>query len=429
MNKPRPKLLFRIFLTYLITTGIIIGVFAGLQHSFRPPKVIPKSLEKNIILYLESLEAKFLDTPSKETLKSIQDEYGVGYRSPHTKNWSDELGIPPERALHEDNDFTGESLRLGRNRGNFYAAVGEAPNLRIWFFPLDSLPRGFRFPFALIAGAIAIILSFSFLTIRWMMAPLNVLLKGTSEISKGNLKYRIPEHRKNEFGQIASGFNKMAEQIENMLKQKESLLMNVSHELRSPLTRIQVAASLITDNKLSEQIKSDVSSMDQMLSQVLNAYRLREGKIAIEKSRIELLSFLEQIATDYESSKIKINLDVPPTLTLFADAHQIAQVIRNLIENSIKYNTRPLTEIAIQAHPQADQVEFCMTDNGPGIDPSHLNHVFDPFYQANQARTPGASGFGLGLSICKSIIEAHQGWIKIENRESSTPGIVITFSI
>lgn len=416
MKKPRGHLLVRIFFTYLLTAILVVATVGLLFFSIHPQRQMPKIIERNIAAYLEMFETKLKQNPSPEGIQSLYDTYGVFLRSDINKAQADQLGLPTFEEIQNDSKHHHDLIYIGRVRNYVYGMLKNKDPQTGWFMSIHHLPEGFRFPFVGIAAIFMTILALSFLTIRMIMSPIKVLLKGVDELSKGNLQYRIHTKHRNEFQVLAMGFNQMAERLEKMITTKERLLRDVSHELRSPLTRINVATDLIENQRMRDQIKNDVKKMDQMLQDLLESYRIRDGATKLKKYDVPVSDLISSIICDYQSSKSKVTLTnkIGP-LKWSLDPFQIERTLRNLIENSIKYSRPETQPIEIILEKNDSRLQIIVQDEGLGISQIDLPHIFEPFYRSELARTPtaDANGFGLGLSICKAIVEAHGGTITV----------------
>ncbi|MCB0369523.1 MAG: HAMP domain-containing histidine kinase, partial [Bdellovibrionales bacterium] len=245
--------------------------------------------------------------------------------------------------------------------------------------------------------------------------PLRILSKGVEQFAGGNLNYRIQISNKSDFFNLSEAFNQMAVKIQKMLSAKEILLRDVSHELRSPLTRMNVAVDLLEDAKIKSILKDDIHKMEHMIQTLLESYKLKQNDIKLKKTNSNLVELLELIAKDYRSPQCEINIESPAICMVDLDVMQIERVLINLIENAIKYSAKETVIININLTQRKGHTELKFSDNGIGIEQENLNQLFEPFFRVNQARTPDGGGFGLGLSIVKSIVESHGGKISVES--------------
>jgi signal transduction histidine kinase len=216
---------------------------------------------------------------------------------------------------------------------------------------------------------------------------------------------------------------------------KSQLLSTVSHELRTPLASIKGFATTL----LREDVEWDEASRHEFLSiidkesdrlseligNLLDMSRIEAGTLRMEPEPTDLHPILEETVAGFRmmTHDHRFHLRLPSSLPLaMADPRRARQVLRNLVENAVKYSPEggPIT---IRAEVRADAIQISVADQGIGIDPQQLNSVFDRFYQVDSASTRKVGGSGLGLSICRAIVEAHHGEIWAE----SQPGVGSTF--
>ncbi|WP_374028738.1 ATP-binding protein [Bdellovibrio bacteriovorus] len=415
-HRVKKKLLLRIFLTFLMTAVLITGGVFLLAHSLSPEKALSGVAEKNIVFYLSGLQQKLNASLSEEGIEELYKDLHVYARVEGFEDLANRQGLPSFAEIEKEDSHKSDKVSLGRKKGYFFAELKGASPKTVWFISAKEFPRGFAFPFAAIAGFIFFILIMSFLTIRWMMSPIKVLLTGVAKISAGDLKYRVKTRQGGEFQIISEAFNRMADGLEKMVRSKEQLLRDVSHELRSPLTRVGVAVDLMSDEKLKTSIKEDLRKMEEMVSEILESYRLREGEASLKKVEVTWSELLAGIVSDYQEVSPNVLLKLETDGKAFIDPMQIERVLRNLIENAIKYAKENSQEITVTLTKHKDQWCVKVKDDGKGIAEKDLPHIFEPFYRADAARSPGKSGFGLGLAIAKSIVEAHGGRISVQSK-------------
>lgn len=245
-------------------------------------------------------------------------------------------------------------------------------------------------------------------------------------------------HRLDELRELEVAWNEMAERIERLVRGQKELLANISHELRSPLTRVRLALELLpregeTDERLRE-IEADLSELDRLIADVLITSRLEVTGLPANPTPIDLAPLLKQLveraAHDPLTAKTQPRLqlsDATDPLGLRADATLLKRAVNNLIENAAKYGAAPVT---VTARSDGDAIEIAVSDEGPGIPRAERERVFEPFYRIDKARTPGVPaaaptsatgttgasaphGFGLGLTLARRVAEAHGGSARI----------------
>lgn len=273
------------------------------------------------------------------------------------------------------------------------------------------------FTFVILIVVNAMVISFIF---RKILKPLTRISESAEKIGKGNLDLQIPVTSKDELGQLAETFNKMTVDLKNMLQTREQLLLDVSHELRTPITRARLALEMMPDNSQKKSLSEDIRDMEIMITEILESERLKNGTILLKPEPFPVSKLLENLQEEYRTEKNRIKLfPVSQALQIVIDKNQMMMVLRNIINNSLKYSPegRPVEISVLQ---NADVLIIRIEDFGPGIPAESLLLVFEPFYRADQSRSRKTGGYGLGLHLCKRIMDLHEAEIKLENKPSGS---------
>jgi signal transduction histidine kinase len=255
---------------------------------------------------------------------------------------------------------------------------------------------------ALLLLLMAVVVVVTHALLRRLLSPLRELGDGVTRLSGGNLDVAVAHRTNDEFGVLTDAFNQMVRHVREMIRAHDQLLLDVSHELRSPVTRMKVALELIPDGEKKERMAADLGEMEAMISELLELERLREGRLRTE--RVDLVPLLCAAAARVATSA--------PAIFVEVDAAKLQTVLRNLAENGLKYSGR---EVEISAVDDGTHVVIRVDDDGPGIPAEDLQNIFEPFYRVDRSRSRKTGGYGLGLSISKRIVEAHGGTITAEN--------------
>ena len=180
-----------------------------------------------------------------------------------------------------------------------------------------------------ILGLIGLILLGAWLTLRWILKPINWLSGGVVALGKGNLEHRLPEKRGDELGDLSLAFNQMSERIREMLLAREQLLLDVSHELRSPLTRMKVALEFIPEDDSRESLLDDVQEMEQMVTEILETARLKSEYGQLNLHKTDLVKLIQDLCITFEGQTPGIRFEsAPETFQTFADTEQIETVLK-----------------------------------------------------------------------------------------------------
>lgn len=257
--------------------------------------------------------------------------------------------------------------------------------------------------------------------IRKILKPLLSLNDAVEEIGKGNLDQQIPVQSNNELGSLARAINEMTSDIKKMIMAREQLLLNVSHELRTPITRARLALEMLPDSSEKESISGDLKEMESMVTEILESDRLKNGMRALNISQVRVGDMLRQVLSNYRHENSRIILfPVSESLIINADENLIEIVLRNIIDNSLKYSTPENNPVEISVIHSRQAVTIQIEDSGKGIPEEMLPFVFDPFYRVDQSRSRKTGGYGLGLHLCKQIMDMHEAEIEIINKLSGS---------
>lgn len=253
--------------------------------------------------------------------------------------------------------------------------------------------------------------------------PLRQLQQHSLKFAEGDLSSRVQQaaDRSDEIGELARGFNTMASQIGALLQNQQRLLRDISHELRSPLTRAQLAIALEQRQGGGTQLPRlslELEKIDSMLDELLTFSRLDAGQYQLQLQEIDLVELLEEIIQlnhiEAAQKQQQLSLKAPEQCLVMADSKLLARAIENVLRNAIKYSPEA-AEICLSLQLQPDHLQICVTDQGPGIPTNALAAIFEPFYRVSDARTAGTGGTGLGLAIAAQAIKLHQGQISAQN--------------
>jgi len=229
-------------------------------------------------------------------------------------------------------------------------------------------------------------------------------------------------------GKLTESFNTMTKRIREMIHSKEQLLLDVSHELRSPLTRIKVALEFVPDGPTKESIGEDVSDVETMITELLESERLNSdhGRLYLERSDIS--EIIGEVARDFENKPPGVKLiSVPENVFLKIDPDRIKTVLKNVLENAIKYSRPESPPVEIAVDDEGKSVMIRIKDHGSGIPKEELPYLFEPFYRTDKSRSKDTGGYGLGMSLCKKIMEAHSGRIEIRSEVDVGTTVVLRF--
>jgi signal transduction histidine kinase len=283
---------------------------------------------------------------------------------------------------------------------------------------------------ATLASFIAAVIAAYFIS-RQVVRPVLLMLKASQRVAEGEYRERlnIPgiPHRKqlDELNQLALSFNKMAEKLEKTEAMRLQLIGDVSHELRTPLTVIKGSMEGLIDgvlparNETYQQIYAEADRLQRLVNDLQELSRIEAGAFSIELRPVQVSNLIEkvlsQLVQQFKAKNLEIETYLPPgAVEVLADEDRIFQVLTNLVGNALQYSL-PGGKISITASVKPGAVEISIADTGIGISPEHIQHVFERFYRADKSRARASGGSGIGLTIAKVLVNAHQGSIWVES--------------
>tara|TARA_Y100000994_G_scaffold201801_1_gene172561 strand:- start:304 stop:1665 length:1362 start_codon:yes stop_codon:yes gene_type:complete len=288
-------------------------------------------------------------------------------------------------------------------------------------------------PPVLLFLAIALITTtlLSWLFAKTLTNPILHIQGSAKRLASGDWQTRVGKaaKRQDELGQLARDFNKMAEQLESMWGAQKRLLADVSHELRSPLARLQMALGLAhqqnVDPATLSRVEREADRMEALVSQLLTLSRAEAGEATMQKHALSLV--LNDVLTDanFEAANKnkQLRIDDIPKKTVVIDSMMFCRAVENVLRNAIRHS-KLVMHIAFSEDAQHWYIHI--TDDGDGLTSEECERIFSPFYRATLARERESGGVGLGLSIAKAAVELHHGRIIAEPSERG--GLRVTMS-
>lgn len=282
----------------------------------------------------------------------------------------------------------------------------------------------------IIIVAIVITMLLSYLFARHLVRPILQIQRSARQLAEGNWQVRIEDasKRQDEIGQLSRDFNQMASQLEKMWIGQQRLLADISHELRSPLTRLQMALGLAwqqnIDSDTLTRIERESERMDVLIGQLLQLTRA-EGKKA-EREPIALDILLKDLFSDarFEAGNNgkQVKVQPIPAQTVYVDKEMARRAIENVLRNAVHYASH-CVDVTVSVSDTCWEIAVC--DDGPGLTSEECERIFTPFYRTSQARDRASGGVGLGLAIAKAAAQMHDGSVQASPVQSG--GLCVTF--
>lgn len=269
--------------------------------------------------------------------------------------------------------------------------------------------------------------------VLYLVSPILRLRKASQTLANGDLKTRIESKRRDEIGQLSRDFDEMAERIEALITSQQRLTRDISHELRSPLARMNVALELAKarSNKetqpLIERIETESQRLNEMISSILVLSKLESKSETIEKSQINLSKLVENVVEDTnfeaQAKDKSVSLLKKSNAVLQGNERLLRSAIENVLRNGIRH-TKDKVEASLEI--QNGNALITIRDYGEGIPEKDLQEIFRPFYRVSEARERKSGGIGIGLSITEQAVHAHQGTVTARNAED---GLIVEIKL
>lgn len=394
-----------------IVSYISIALYVIQPYSQQMNELLAKQVR---VVFLDIEENPF--TPA--IAEAFQRETDIGV---YDEKSAMEIGLA--QAIHYPHRSHEMSLLLG---GSTEVRISQVDEYLFWIRPPQAPHLWVKIPlkgveennlsplvlFLLIIGSFSVIGGWLF--VRQLNRPLKSLQNAAEDVGRGGLPAPLPLEGTSEIVAVTEAFNHMSQGIKRLEDDRNLLMAGISHDLRTPLTRIRLATEMMNnvDEFLKEGIESDIDDMNAIIDQFIDYIR------DIQKDKPELSNINHLVNDVVQAQQVsKRDIFFIPTESLpkiFIKYIAIKRVIANLIENAIRYTDGTIT-VQTVIDETKQYLVICVSDEGEGIDESKMDELFKPFTQGDQAR--GTVGSGLGLAIIKRIIDGHGGKIELSNQE------------
>ena len=326
-------------------------------------------------------------------------------------------------ALASRHGFARVAVKLqGRSGREYIYAVGAAER--------RGPPSGISLLGVALRWSVTLLVSgiICYLLTRYLTAPILRLREASQQLAQGDLSTRAAagmERRRDELGSLVQDFNAMAARIEELVSGQRQLIYDISHELRSPLARLNVALDLARERKGNDpafdHMDQDLERLNEMIGRLLTVAKLDSSAIPVAMSEVDLTELISQIArsADLELRKndAAVQLTLPEQLFVHGNAELLHSAIENVVRNAIRY-TGVGNPVEVCLTTQKPSSAFIVVrDHGPGVPESELANIFQPFYRIADDRNRESGGAGLGLAIAGRVIRIHGGTICARNAQ------------
>ena len=271
-------------------------------------------------------------------------------------------------------------------------------------------------------ATLLLLIAVAYAAVRRLLRPLDDIRDGAQRFGRGDFGQPIPMRRRDELGDLAGDLNAMARELHQMLEAKRTLLLAISHELRSPITRARLNVELLPDSGEAAPRRAallrDLQEMAQLVNDLLESERLAQGHAALHAEPADLADLVREATAD---SAVTLDLaDDLPRLAL--DRTRMRLLLRNLVDNALRHGGEGQAP-SLQVARDGGAIVLRVRDFGPGVAEAALPQLAQPFYRPDESRERNSGGVGLGLYLCKLVAQAHGAQFAVRNAQ---PGLEIT---
>jgi len=429
IQKIQQSLFIKIILIFLVAYLVFTASQAAI-HQYLFKSIHFTQIQRNSANYASYIIEEIGTTPDTLIARQISQKLGIGIRIKSSDlNWTSKNDMRTFNEVDIPRFNDKKNIRAGLHKG-LYIDI-EKENVR-YLFAMEKREQGFSYMLELhliiMISVTTMLLFVIYLILRWQLKPIRTLHSGVTELSKGDLDVHISTKRRDELGQLIISVNEMISKIKERIHARDQLLLDVSHELRSPITRIKIALEFLEDENVKKNISGDIGEMETMVTEILETERLKSSHGGVQLEKIELVQIINEVTSEFSNSNPGIKLlNFPDSIDLAADADRIRILLRNIIDNALKYSKKDGYPVEVSLREKSNELIIEVQDFGQGIPEKEIPFVFEPFYRVDKSRSKETGGYGLGMNMSRQIMEAHGGTIDISSKMNVGTIVFIKF--
>jgi len=268
---------------------------------------------------------------------------------------------------------------------------------------------------------VLVLVIIALVAVRLAIRPLNALAKAAEALGRDIQRPPLALDGPTEVRRAAQAFNAMQQRLIANIAERTRFLVAISHDLRSPITRLRLRTEMLDDNRTKERFRSDLEEMEHMVASTLDF--VSSGEINEKRQNIDINALLQSLQADLQDVGETVMIEGRAKQPLPGYARSLKRCVQNLLENAVRYGS----EVVVRVEDKADSLKIVISDRGPGIPLEQLEQVMEPFYRVEGSRNVETGGYGLGLSIADTIASAHDGRLSLSNREGGGLEVVLLF--
>jgi signal transduction histidine kinase len=442
------NLFFKIFLWFLAAIALMIGIVVFINWTVQTEPVVNRwqvSVRNQMNIYADTAAQIYNNEGEdglREFLRRIRDAETVSevyLVSPDGQLWLGEGATAGNYADLVQRAFASGSVELDTSLQSQQATALAARPLAFsngqsfalvvrWDRPRPIAIFGeSQLRYLRLAGLLITALLVCYGLARYLSSPIGKIRQATQKLAEGDLKTRVADRvgrRHDELAALARDFDIMAERLESLVTSQQRLLRDISHELRSPLARMNVALGIGKQKASSEvtqqleRIESEADRLNLMIGRILTLSKLESGAQDYDKRSVDLVEVVASVVddADFEARPLgkAVNMKGDGSCIIAGNEALLRSAVENVLRNAVRY-TKEGTTIDVAVEHMGDKVKVSVRDHGGGVPEDELRNLFKPFYRIGEARERSTGGIGLGLAIADRAIAAHDGAISARN--------------
>jgi len=330
---------------------------------------------------------------------------------------------PPGPMAHPPWMAPGAAMHFGSEPGFSFVAQVRLNDGALVAFDSRQPAQTAGWPYRLLlslAVLLAAVIAVSLVAARWATRPLKALADAADELGRNIDRTPMPEEGPVEVMRAARAFNTMQERLARYIRERTATLAAMSHDLKTPVSRLRLRAELLEDSELKKKIAQDLDEMESMIQATLEFMR---GGASTEKPRpVDVNALLESLQADAQDTGAQVTIEGAASVPYAGRPQPLKRCLGNLLDNALKYGN----SATMLVDDAPDRLIIRVRDRGPGIPEAQLERVFEPFYRLEGSRSRDTGGTGLGLSIARQIAQVHGGTLKLHNPKDGGLEAVLT---
>ncbi|MEM7277290.1 MAG: HAMP domain-containing sensor histidine kinase [Pseudomonadota bacterium] len=419
----------RLLLIFLASAALFVyGAFLALRWVYSTDQ-LRELVRNHLSLHVEYVQNDLGDPPAIDKALALTEKIPIDIRiAGPDVNWASDPEFPAVQSLSfgtSGSEILGadteawlqgvEGLQFASKDGHVFLRLDKGTYAVVIASPKIQTETKSRRLLPIISGFSLLLVLLTYLAVRKLFEPLGRIRAGAARIGRGGFAHRIQTGRNDELGDLATDINTMAGDVERMLDAKRQLLLGISHELRSPLSRMNLALELEEQTKGHKNMLLDVREMEEIISSLLEAERLHGRHAVLNRQNFSGREIMEELISKYFARDIdRIRLDGGDDAELYADKIRISLALKNLVSNALRHTPKDSGPVTLAFSVEDDDWCFTVRDSGPGIPANEQHMLGEPFYRGDRSRTRDTGGSGLGLYLAQMVATAHGGSLQLD---------------